>query len=220
MQFHSVFDIIGPIMVGPSSSHTAGASRISKVARDLFAQEIKWANIHLYGSFAKTYKGHGTDLALVGGLLGFSTEDRRMMHAFDIAEKEGLAVKFLEDTAATEHPNTVRLHIGNDRHEIEVVGISIGGGKVQITELNGFPLRLSGNHPAILVLHNDRAGAIASVTKILAKNKLNIGHMEVSRKDVGKEALMVIETDENVTPEVLAQLEKAEHIIQVSIIVS
>lgn len=220
MQFHSVFDIIGPVMVGPSSSHTAGASKIAKVARDLFNQKITWANIHLYGSFAKTYKGHGTDLALVGGLLGFSTDDKRMMHSLQIAKDENISIKFLEDTAATEHPNTVRLQIGNGENHIEVVGISIGGGKVQIIELNGFPLRLSGNHPAILVLHNDRAGAIASVTKILAKNNLNIGHMEVSRKDVGKEALMVIETDENVTPEVLVQLEKAKHIIQVSIIVS
>lgn len=220
MKFNSVFDIIGPVMVGPSSSHTAGALRIAKVARDLFGEEIKWAKIHLYGSFAKTYKGHGTDLALAGGLLGFDTDDTRLRQSLAQAEKEGLEITFLEDTAATDHPNTVRLNIGNDNNSLEVVGISIGGGKVQITELNGFDLRLSGNHPAILVFHNDRTGAIASVTKILAKHDINIGHMEVNRKDVGKEALMVIEVDENVSEEILDVLSRAEHIIHVTKILS
>lgn len=220
MKFNSVFDIIGPVMVGPSSSHTAGALRIAKVARDLFGEEIKWAKIHLYGSFAKTYKGHGTDLALAGGLLGFDTDDTRLRQSLAQAEQEGLEITFLEDTAATDHPNTVRLNIGNDNNSLEVVGISIGGGKVQITELNGFDLRLSGNHPAILVFHNDRTGAIASVTKILAKHDINIGHMEVNRKDVGKEALMVIEVDENVSEEILDVLSRAEHIIHVTKILS
>lgn len=220
MKFNSVFDIIGPIMVGPSSSHTAGAVRIAKIARDFLDEEITWARIYLYGSFAKTYKGHGTDLALVGGLLGFNTDDRRMRDSFNIAKDKGMEIEFLEDTAAAEHPNTVRLQIGNETNNIEVVGISIGGGKVQITELNGFVLRLSGNHPAILIMHNDRAGAIASVTKILAKHHINIGHMEVNRKDVGKEALMVIEVDQNVDDCILFELEKADHIQQVSKIVA
>lgn len=220
MKFNSVFDIIGPIMVGPSSSHTAGAVRIAKIARDFLDEEITWARIYLYGSFAKTYKGHGTDLALVGGLLGFNTDDRRMRDSFNIAKDKGMEIEFLEDTAAAEHPNTVRLQIGNETNNIEVVGISIGGGKVQITELNGFVLRLSGNHPAILIMHNDRAGAIASVTKILAKHHINIGHMEVNRKDVGKEALMVIEVDQNVDDCILLELEKADHIQQVSKIVA
>lgn len=207
-------------MVGPSSSHTAGAVRIAKIARDFLDEEITWARIYLYGSFAKTYKGHGTDLALVGGLLGFNTDDRRMRDSFNIAKDKGMEIEFLEDTAAAEHPNTVRLQIGNETNNIEVVGISIGGGKVQITELNGFVLRLSGNHPAILIMHNDRAGAIASVTKILAKHHINIGHMEVNRKDVGKEALMVIEVDQNVDDCILLELEKADHIQQVSKIVA
>ena len=139
---------------------------------------------------------------------------------FNIAKDKGMEIEFLEDTAAAEHPNTVRLQIGNETNNIEVVGISIGGGKVQITELNGFVLRLSGNHPAILIMHNDRAGAIASVTKILAKHHINIGHMEVNRKDVGKEALMVIEVDQNVDDCILLELEKADHIQQVSKIVA
>lgn len=216
MKFNSVFDIIGPVMVGPSSSHTAGAVRIANVARSLFDGEVTWAKIYLYGSFAKTYKGHGTDLALVGGLMGFNTDDLRLADSLKIAEEKGLIVEFIEDTAATEHPNTVRLHIGNDAENIEVVGISIGGGKVEITELNGFVLRLSGNHPAILIMHSDRAGAIAAVTELLAKYNINIGHMSVNRKDIGREALMVIEVDQNVDDIVLEELKCAKHIQHIS----
>ncbi|MBU5467653.1 L-serine ammonia-lyase, iron-sulfur-dependent subunit beta [Virgibacillus sp. MSJ-26] len=220
MKFNSVFDIIGPVMIGPSSSHTAGAARIGKAARDLLGAEPTWAKIHLYESFAKTYKGHGTDYALAGGLLGFETDDIRMSEALDLAKSRGLEIEFIEDTAAVDHPNTARLIIGNESEQVELVGISIGGGKVEIIELNGFVLRLSGNHPAILVMHNDRFGAIASVTNILAKHEINIGHMEVNRKDVGKEALMVIETDQNLNDDVLQELENADHIIHISTIVS
>ncbi|MEN2766488.1 L-serine ammonia-lyase, iron-sulfur-dependent subunit beta [Ornithinibacillus xuwenensis] len=220
MKYNSVFDIIGPVMVGPSSSHTAGAARIGLAARNLFGKEPSWAKIHLYGSFAKTYQGHGTDFALAGGLLGFETDDIRMSKALDIAKERSLAIDFIEDSAKTEHPNTVRLIIGDDKDQLEIVGVSIGGGKVEITELNGFELRLSGTHPAILIMHNDRFGAIASVTKILAKHEINIGHMEVNRKDVGKEALMVIEVDQNIEDDILLELEDADHIIQISKIVS
>ncbi|WP_404452569.1 L-serine ammonia-lyase, iron-sulfur-dependent subunit beta [Virgibacillus necropolis] len=220
MKFNSVFDIIGPVMIGPSSSHTAGAARIGKAARNLFGEEPKWAKIHLYESFAKTYKGHGTDFAIVGGLLGFETDDIRMSKALTIAKERNMEVEFIEESGASDHPNTARIKIGNDKEEMELIGISIGGGKVEITELNGFELRLSGNHPAILIMHNDRFGAIASVTKILAKYEINIGHMEVNRKDVGKEALMVIEVDQNVDDAVLKELENANHIIQIAKIVS
>ncbi|MFD2208785.1 L-serine ammonia-lyase, iron-sulfur-dependent subunit beta [Virgibacillus halophilus] len=220
MKYNSVFDIIGPVMVGPSSSHTAGAARIGLAAKNLFGNEVKWARIHLYGSFAKTYQGHGTDMALIGGLLGFDTDDTRMRNAFQIAKERNMQIDFIEDAAKTEHPNTARVIIGNDDESLELVGISIGGGKVEICELNGFELRLSGNHPAILIMHNDRYGAIASVTKILAKYEINIGHMEVNRKDIGKEALMVIETDQNVSDELMDELQKADHIIRISKIVS
>jgi len=216
MKYNSVFDIIGPVMIGPSSSHTAGAARIGLAARNLFGKQPVWAKIYLYESFAKTYKGHGTDFALAGGLLGYATDDIRMRDALETAEKSGLDIEFIEDTSAVDHPNTARLLIGDADKELELTGISIGGGKVEITELNGFVLRLSGNHPAILIMHNDRFGAIASVTKILAKHEINIGHMEVNRKDVGKEALMVIEVDQNVEDAVLKELEDADHIIQIS----
>ncbi|WP_102706927.1 L-serine ammonia-lyase, iron-sulfur-dependent subunit beta [Terribacillus saccharophilus] len=216
MKYQSVFDIIGPVMVGPSSSHTAGATRIGRAARLIFGLQPTWATVHLYGSFAKTYRGHGTDLAIAGGLLGYDTDDDRIRFALETAEKHNMKIEFIEDTAATEHPNTARIKLGTDDSSMELVGISIGGGKVEITELNGFELRMSGNKPAILIMHNDRFGAIASVTQILAKHEINIAHMEVSRKDVGKDALMVIETDQNVEDDVMQVLEKASHINRVS----
>ncbi|MCA1030032.1 L-serine ammonia-lyase, iron-sulfur-dependent subunit beta [Bacillus timonensis] len=219
MKYRSVFDIIGPVMIGPSSSHTAGAARIGRVARSLFGREPKWAKISFYGSFAKTYKGHGTDVAIVGGLLDFDTFDERIKTSLELANKSGLSVQFHEEDALTDHPNTARVRIGDEKAELELVGISIGGGKIEITELNGFQLKLSGNHPAILVVHNDRYGAIAGVANVLAKYEINIGHMEVARKEKGKEALMTIEVDQNIDYLIMEELEKLPNIIKVTKIV-
>jgi len=219
MKYKSVFDIIGPIMIGPSSSHTAGAARIGRVARELFGREPKWANVYLYGSFAKTYKGHGTDVAIVGGLLDFDTFDERIKDSLNIANQKGMKIEFFEEDAITEHPNTARIHLGDDKGDLELVGISIGGGKIEIIELNGFELKLSGHHPAILVVHNDRFGAIANVSNVLAKYEINIGHMEVSRKEKGKIALMVIEVDQNIDQHVIDEIIKLPNILQVTKIV-
>lgn len=206
-------------MIGPSSSHTAGAARIGRVARNLFGREPKWATISLYGSFAETYKGHGTDVALIGGILDYDTDDQRIIQALEIANDKGMKVSFIEEDAIPEHPNTARVFIGDENGELELVGISIGGGKIEITELNGFKLKLSGHHPAILVVHNDRFGAIANVASILANYEINIGHMEVSRKEVGKLALMTIEVDHNIEDEVLHEIEKLPNILKVTKIV-
>lgn len=219
MKFKSVFDIIGPIMIGPSSSHTAGAARIGRVARSLFGREPKWANISFYGSFAQTYKGHGTDVAIIGGILDFETHDERIIQAIAIAEERGIKIRFIEEEAVPEHPNTARVMIGDEYGEIEMVGISIGGGKIEITELNGFQLKLSGNHPAILVVHNDRFGAIAGVSNVLAEYEINIGHMEVSRKEKGKLALMTIEVDQNIDDSILHAIEQLPNVLKVTKIV-
>ncbi|MDG5788233.1 L-serine ammonia-lyase, iron-sulfur-dependent subunit beta [Evansella sp. AB-P1] len=216
MKYRSVFDIIGPVMIGPSSSHTAGAARIGLVARQIFQKEPTWASFHLYGSFAKTYQGHGTDVALVGGVLGFDTFDRRITDSLTIAKDRNLVISFHEEEAHMDHPNTVKIRLGDKLDTMELVGISIGGGKVEIKELNGFSLRLSGNHPAILVVHDDRFGTIARVSTILAEKEINIGHMEVSRKDVGKEALMVIELDQNIGKDIMVEVESLEHINKVT----
>jgi L-serine dehydratase len=219
LKYKSVFDIIGPIMIGPSSSHTAGAARIGRVARSIFGREPKWASISLYGSFAQTYKGHGTDVAIIGGILDFDTDDERIIKAIDIATEKGMKISFIEEDAITDHPNTARVFIGDDQGELELVGISIGGGKIEIIELNGFELKLSGHHPAILVVHNDRFGAIANVASVLAKHEINIGHMEVSRKEVGKLALMTIEVDHNIEDFVLNEIEQLPNILRVTKIV-
>ncbi|MFY4773848.1 L-serine ammonia-lyase, iron-sulfur-dependent subunit beta [Metabacillus sp. RGM 3146] len=216
MKYRSVFDIIGPVMIGPSSSHTAGAARIGRVARSLFGREPKWATISFYGSFAKTYKGHGTDVAIVGGLLDFDTFDEQIKISLKLADEKGMKVTFLEEDALTDHPNTARVIIGDDQGQLELVGISIGGGKIEITELNGFELKLSGSHPAILIMHNDRFGSIAAVANVLAKHEINIGHMEVSRKEVGKLALMTIEVDQNIETPVIEELKTLPNILQVT----
>lgn len=217
MKYKSVFDIIGPIMIGPSSSHTAGAAKIGRVARNLYGKEPQKVVISLYGSFAKTYRGHGTDVALVGGLLDFDTFDERIPESLNISKDKGMSVEFIEEDAITEHPNTVKISIQDDENQpFELVGISIGGGKIEIIELNGFELKLTGNYPAILVVHNDRYGSIAGVTNVLMKYAVNIGHMEVSRKEVGQIALMAIEVDQDLDEKILKEIESLPHIIRVT----
>lgn len=205
MKYRSAFDIIGPVMIGPSSSHTAGAARIGRVARTLFEKQPKKVIISLYGSFASTYKGHGTDLALVAGLLDFDTFDERIPDSLSIAKELGMEVIFQTEAAVPEHPNTVKLNLFDDDNEMEVIGISIGGGTIEITEINSFKLKLSGD-PAILVIHHDRFGIISSVTSILAKYEINIGHMEVARKEKGDMAIMVIEVDQKIEDAVISEL--------------
>ena len=216
MKFTSVFDIIGPVMIGPSSSHTAGAARIGRVARDLFGRQPKWAKIHLYGSFAETYRGHGTDVAIIGGLLDFDTDDERIKTSFEEAKLAGLSFEFIPEEAHKEHPNTARIVMGDEESELSVEGISIGGGKIEISEVNGFKLRLTGGMPAIIVVHNDRTGCIANVANCLAMHDVNIGHMEVSRIERGLTALMVIEVDQNIEERILEQISFIPNIIKVS----
>jgi L-serine dehydratase len=215
MKYRSAFDIIGPVMIGPSSSHTAGAARIGRVARTLFGKKPKKAVISLYGSFAKTYRGHGTDFAIVAGLLDFDTFDDRLPQSINIAQEEGMEVSFITEDAIPEHPNTVKINLYGDDKELELVGISIGGGTIEITELNSFKLKLSGEHPAILVVHKDRFGIISAVTSIFSKYEMNIGHMEVSRKERGEMALMVIETDQKIEDKVIGELEQLANVTQV-----
>ncbi len=216
MKYKSVFDIIGPVMIGPSSSHTAGAARIGKMARELFGREPEWANLSFYGSFAKTYKGHGTDVAMIGGIMDFETDDVRIIDAKKIARERGIRIKIREEEALTDHPNTARIKLGDKDGEMELVGISIGGGKIEIIELNGFELSLTGHHPAILVVHEDRFGAVAAVSTVLARHKMNIGKMDVSRQDVGKMALMTIEVDQHIEDALLTELKALPEVTQVT----
>lgn len=217
MKYRSVFDIIGPVMIGPSSSHTAGAARMGQVARQLFRHEPERVSISLYGSFAKTYQGHGTDVALIGGILGFETDDTRIPDALNIAKERNVEVEFIEEDANAPHPNTAKIRLYKGEEEIEVVACSIGGGKIEVVELNGFDLQLTGTSPALLIVNNDRFGAIAAVASILAKHEINISTMSVSRKEKGRRALMVIETDELLADEVIEEIKGQQNICQVTI---
>ncbi|MCG7342829.1 L-serine ammonia-lyase, iron-sulfur-dependent subunit beta [Sporosarcina sp. ACRSL] len=220
MKYRSVFEIIGPVMIGPSSSHTAGAARIGRVARDLFGRQPEWARIHLYGSFAETYKGHGTDVAIIGGLLDYDTFDERIKTAFEDAAALGMTFEFFPEEEEADHPNTAKIVIGDSQGEMELVGISIGGGTMEVTELNGFPLRLSGHYPALLVVHDDRAGVIANVSNAIASQGMNIAHMEVGRKEKGKMALMVIEVDQMFDETLINELKSLPNVTQVSTLAS
>lgn len=193
--FQSLFDIIGPIMVGPSSSHTAGAVRIGLAARSIFGQRPDRVTLTLYGSFAHTYKGHGTDLALIAGLLGCSTESEKIPHAYLLAEQEGMEIKILTSEDLTDHPNTCHLFLEKGDKSLSVTAISTGGGMIDLTEIDGFDVHVSCEEPVILVFHRDRPGLVAQVSRILAREEVNISQMEVSRKGKGDKALMLLATD-------------------------
>lgn len=215
-RYHSVFDIIGPVMVGPSSSHTAGAARIGKVVQKIFGATPAKVDIFLYESFAKTYRGHGTDIALVGGLLGMDPADERLADSIEIAKELGIEINFIPTNEKAEHPNSVKLVVSTPEKSLSVVGISIGGGKIQISEVNGFIIQLEENQPTFLIVHQDVPGMIAQVSNILAEKAINIGTMTVSRESKGQQAIMMIEVDQYEVGETLAELKQVEHIKQAS----
>lgn len=196
IKYTSVFDIIGPIMIGPSSSHTAGAARIGKVVRKIFGERPDTVDIYLYESFAKTYRGHGTDIALVGGLLGMEPEDPRLSDSLKIAHEEGMEILFVPKQEKAEHPNMVQLKLTRGSHMLTVTGISIGGGNIQISEVNGFKLSLSLGMPTFVIVHQDVPGMIAHISQLFYDADVNIGTMSVSREAVGEKAITVIETDQ------------------------
>ncbi len=196
---HGVFDIIGPIMIGPSSSHTAGAARLGKMARTILGEEPVTATIVLHGSFAQTYRGHGTDKALVAGLLGFTTDDIRIKDALHIARDKGLQLDVQTVNLGDKHPNTAIFKLtGPSGRNIEIVGSSIGGGSILINEIDGYPVELSGNYHTLIAIHQDKPGVIALVTHILAQENVNIAFMKVSRQQRGSQALMILETDQSI----------------------
>ncbi len=192
----SVFDMIGPVMIGPSSSHTAGVVRIGRVARKLLSTPVKSAEITFYNSFARTYEGHGSDRAIVAGLLDFHTDDVRIKTAFEEAEKAGFEYVFRSvGNASTMHPNTVKIKAVSEDHELTIVGESRGGGVIKITEVNGFSCGFSATQPILIVKADDRKGAIAFIASLLANEDCNIATMSVNRKGKNHEACHFIETD-------------------------
>lgn len=217
MKFKSVFDIIGPTMIGPSSSHTAGAVRIGLVARSLFRGQPAQADIYLFGSFMETYKGHGTDVALVGGLLGYDTDDSRIESSLETAKNLGMRVNFIEMSEERSHPNTAIIDMTDGETTISVEGVSIGGGKIEIVAINGFPINISGNYPTLLVFHKDTFGTIGKVANVLGEHSINVGSMHVSRKEKGDQALMTCELDESVGADIIEEIRQIPGIITVSL---
>lgn len=213
----NLFDVIGPIMIGPSSSHTAGAVRLGRLALALLGEPVREAHIGLHGSFASTGRGHGTDRALIAGLLGWNTDDSRIPHSFEAAAKAGLSFHFetvcLGDDA---HPNSVVFALrGKSDGLLRLTGCSLGGGRIKITELNGFPLELTGEFSALITLHHDRPGVIHSVTGVLASRAVNVAEMRVSRRKRGSTAVMVIEVDGAVPQEAVEAVAGLPQIIAV-----
>jgi L-serine dehydratase len=207
MKNYSVFDILGPIMIGPSSSHTAGAARLAKVAALIAGKDIESVQFVLHGSFAKTYKGHGSDKALVAGILGMDPWDDNLKDSLVIAEKLGLVFEFVEGNLGDVHPNTVKFIITRqDKKIVEIVGSSIGGGNIIIFEVDGESVEFTGKYPTIIINHRDIPGMISKVSTILYDENINIALMKVYRNSKGLKAAMVFETDSVVPRDVINKI--------------
>ncbi|WP_129597978.1 L-serine ammonia-lyase, iron-sulfur-dependent subunit beta [Anaerophilus nitritogenes] len=219
MKNYSIFDIMGPIMVGPSSSHTAGAARLAKTARIISGGNIEKVKFLLHGSFAKTYKGHGTDKALVAGILLLDPWDERLKNSFELAKEEGISFEFIETDLGNVHPNTVKfMIIKKDGSTSEITGSSIGGGNILIFDINGTSVEFTGNNPTIITKHKDVPGVIWQITKVLFEKNINIANMKVYQKKKGIEATMVIETDAPLSNEVIQAIKSISLIDDVKII--
>lgn len=215
MRFKDVFSIIGPSMIGPSSSHTAGAVRLGRVARQLLGEQPKKVEITLFGSFADTYRGHGTDLALIGGLLDYETDDPRIPVAAEEAEALGVEIAFLTSKDKADHPNTVRFILSSDTRELSMTGASIGGGNVEIVNVNQFDVKFTAVYPTLVISHHDRPGMIADITALLGRSEINIGFMDLDRKGRDREAMTVIETDVSIPDSLIQELKNLSMIFEI-----
>ena len=207
MAKYGAFDILGPIMIGPSSSHTAGAARLAKIAGVIGGKDIVKVEFVLHGSFAKTYKGHGTDRALVAGILGMDPWDDRLKNSLEIAEKSHLEIQFSEGDLGDVHPNTVKFIITKkEGRVIEVEGSSIGGGSIIITMVDGEKVQFTGEYPTLIIKHKDIPGVVSKVTAILYEEGINIAFMKVFRSSKGLRATMVFEIDNAISEEIIDKI--------------
>ena len=186
---------MGPVMVGPSSSHTAGTARLGRVAREILDEDPVDVRFILHPPLAATYRGHGSDFALAGGAIGLNVDDPRIPEAIRIAEQMEVDIAFNEEDLGDVHPNTVRIEIRGKKREAEIVGSSIGGGVIEVFKINGFQTRFKGDSPTLLLFYKDRPGMISEVTRIIAEEGINIASLSCSRKQRGKDAFMQIDID-------------------------
>ncbi|MGI5977239.1 MAG: L-serine ammonia-lyase, iron-sulfur-dependent subunit beta [Candidatus Limivicinus sp.] len=209
----NAFDILGPVMIGPSSSHTAGAARIGRIAWALLGSEAVKADILLYGSFAKTYKGHGTDKALLAGIMGMETDDIRIRNAPQIARERGIAVTIRTSDLETAHPNTARITLTDaEGSTVSILGSSIGGGNILVTEVNGMDVSITGQQTTMFVLHQDKPGLIAAVTEVLYSAGVNICNFRLSRRRRGGQAVMTIELEGSFNPELNEKIKRLPYV--------
>jgi len=213
----NVFDIMGPIMVGPSSSHTAGAVKIGYIARKLMRGDIKEAKIYLHGSFLLTGKGHGTDKALIAGLLGMKPDDERIPDSFRYAKERGLEFEFAGIELRDAHPNSVLLKLlGTNGNSLEIIASSIGGGSIVINRINGVEADITASYPTLIIKNIDRPGHVAMVTTLLGKHDINIATMRIRRDKRGGTAVMIIECDQAVPSEVIELLSQSPGVKKVT----
>lgn len=211
-----VFDIMGPIMVGPSSSHTAGAVRIGRMARTLLGEEPAAAALHLHGSFAETGVGHGTDKALIAGLLGLSPDDMDIPSSFEIAANRGMKFSFDETDLRDAHPNSVKMEVtGVSGRLLKMQASSTGGGRIRVDKLDGVYVSFSGDYHTLIVQHMDNQGNLANVTNALALARVNAANMSLHRSSKGGNVMMIIETDDPMPDAIVALIEKQPGILQV-----
>jgi L-serine dehydratase len=210
----SIFDVIGPVMVGPSSSHTAGAARLARFARIIAAKPFFRVLFELHGSFAKTYKGHGTDKALIAGVMGLAEDDERLCDAYGLAAERGLDFSFAEAEIHGAHENTVHITFYlDDGKKCEVTGSSLGGGQIVITRVNGFDIEFTAASTTLIIRHRDERGTVSEVSRILAEGDVNIGTMKLSRLAKGDVACCVIETDSFVSAGVVLQIREIASVL-------
>ncbi len=215
----SVFEVIGPNMVGPSSSHTAGAVSMALLAQKMFRGRIKRVDFTLYGSFAKTYRGHGTDRALLGGILGYETDDLRIRDSFALAKEAGIEYSFSVSEEEDVHPNTADMHIaGEDGKKLFVRGVSLGGGKVKIVRLNRVDVEFTGEYSTLIVSQSDRQGVAAHITKSLSDHNVNIAFMRLFREEKGAAAYTVVESDEKIPEEALECIKENPYVSDVMLV--
>lgn len=211
----SLFEIMGPIIIGPSSSHTAGAAKLGRLARLIFDNEIEEAEIGLHGSFASTGKGHGTDKALVGGLLGFKPDDVRIRESLTLAEENGVEISFYNVKLPDSHPNSVKITMKNEKNQLTIIGSSIGGGNVKVTRIEDYKVNITGALPTIWLIHEDKPGMVGLITSILGSYNLNIAFMQDFRKIKGTAASAIIELDQEVSKYTLNHLKNTNNIEKV-----
>lgn len=214
-----IFDVLGPIMIGPSSSHTAGAARLGKIAGTIVNKPIKEVSFLLHGSFKETYKGHGTDRALVAGILGFLPDAPNLKDSISIANEKGIIIRFLPADLGQVHPNTVKFLIKDiDDIEWEVLGSSIGGGLVEILEINGKKVKITGEYPTIITCHDDIPGTVSKISTLFYENKINIAFMSLGRNQKGKDATMTLEVDTTISDKIINEIKSINGVNRVIVI--